>query len=184
MDDPEVDAADFPITPRAYRRTLGGLPTSVVVVTGMIHGAPVGMVVGTFISISISPPLVGFFGDPSSSPFSELATCRALSINLLDQHDLATSEVFRHADGDPFAELMWTLSEHGTPHLASAMLVLDINECERTEVGVQQLLAGTVHNVAVHDPLARPLIFHGGRVMRLDSGQLLDPDTWQVGWEY
>ena len=44
-----------------FRQVLGHLPTGVVVVTGVdAHGAPSGITIGSFVSVSLDPPLVGF----------------------------------------------------------------------------------------------------------------------------
>lgn len=53
---PEAAANTF--DPRDFRDVMGHYPTGVVVVTGMVDDAPVGMVVGTFSSVSLDPPLV------------------------------------------------------------------------------------------------------------------------------
>lgn len=50
------------IDPGLLRETLGQYPTGVAVVTAVAEdGSPVGMVVGTFSSVSMSPPLIAFF---------------------------------------------------------------------------------------------------------------------------
>lgn len=47
---------------KELRNILGHYPTGVCVITGMNPDhAPVGMVVGSFTSVSLDPPLVGFF---------------------------------------------------------------------------------------------------------------------------
>ena len=49
-----------------FRHVLGHVPTGVVAITAD-NGGPVGMTVGSFVSISLEPPLVGFFVDRGSS---------------------------------------------------------------------------------------------------------------------
>lgn len=44
-----------------FRAVLGHVPTSVVVVTGLnAQGSPFGITIGSFASVSLDPPLVGF----------------------------------------------------------------------------------------------------------------------------
>ena len=43
-----------------YRKVLGRYPTGVTLVTGMGDGEPLAMVIGSFVSVSMDPPLVGF----------------------------------------------------------------------------------------------------------------------------
>jgi flavin reductase (DIM6/NTAB) family NADH-FMN oxidoreductase RutF len=55
------------INPRHFRDVMGCHPTGVCVVTAAANdGARFGMVVGSFTSISLDPPLVGFFPDKKS----------------------------------------------------------------------------------------------------------------------
>ena len=44
-----------------FRAVLGHFPTGVTIVTGSADGRPIGFTIGSFISISLDPPLVGFF---------------------------------------------------------------------------------------------------------------------------
>ena len=66
------------IDPALFRETLGHYPTGVAVVTAVAEdGQPVGMVVGTFSSVSLDPPLIAFFPASSSKSFEQLRTARA-----------------------------------------------------------------------------------------------------------
>ena len=50
-----------------FRHVLGHVPTSVVVVTGCSsEGIPAGVTIGSLISVSLVPPLVGFFQEQSN----------------------------------------------------------------------------------------------------------------------
>ena len=53
--------------PGRFRHVLGHYPTGVTVVTAKEpDGTPVGMVIGSFTSVSLDPPLVAFFPGCSS----------------------------------------------------------------------------------------------------------------------
>ena len=55
------------IDPRHFRNVLGHFPTGVTVVTGVDGtGQPVGITIGSFVSVSLDPPLVGFLPGASS----------------------------------------------------------------------------------------------------------------------
>uniref|UniRef100_UPI0025D4D776 flavin reductase family protein n=1 Tax=Lapillicoccus sp. TaxID=1909287 RepID=UPI0025D4D776 len=61
------------IDPALFRETLGHYPTGVVVVTATDDGGePAGMVVGSFSSVSLDPPLIAFFPSTSSFSFARL----------------------------------------------------------------------------------------------------------------
>ena len=73
--DTAVAEADEGIDPALFRETLGHYPTGVAVVTGIAEdGAPAGMVVGSFTSVSLDPPLVAFLPTRESGSFARLRT--------------------------------------------------------------------------------------------------------------
>lgn len=52
----------FPINMALFRETLGNYPTGVAVVTAIAANRnPAGMVVGSFYSVSLDPPLIALF---------------------------------------------------------------------------------------------------------------------------
>ena len=79
------------IDPALFRETLGHYPTGVAVVTAIAeNGKPVGMVVGTFSSVSLDPPLIAFFPASTSNSFKQLRTASTFAVNVLaaDQEPL------------------------------------------------------------------------------------------------
>ena len=64
---------DNDITPAIYRQILGKLPTGVTAITGINDDdEKLGLVVGTFQSLSLDPPLVLFCVYKSSSSWPKL----------------------------------------------------------------------------------------------------------------
>ena len=67
-----------------FRQVLGHLPTGVVVVTGVdATGAPSGITIGSFVSVSLDPPLVGFFPGNASRSWSHIAEGKGFCANVL-----------------------------------------------------------------------------------------------------
>src|SRR3546814_18417465 len=69
VDGPPAD----PTSSTDCRNVMGRLPTGVVIVAGMVGGEPVGVAVGSFQSVSLDPPLVGFFIADTSSTWPVIA---------------------------------------------------------------------------------------------------------------
>ena len=70
---------DTDITPAYYRQVLGKLPTGVMAITGVNDdNEKLGLVVGTFQSLSLEPPLVMFCVDKSSSSWPKLRKLQEL----------------------------------------------------------------------------------------------------------
>ena len=101
------DGGTIEVDPKEYRRVMGQFPTGVTVVAAESEGRPVGLAIGSFFSISIDPPLVGFcVGNSSYSwPLIEAAGCFGISVLAEDQHE--TSNQFAGKAEDKFAGIHW-----------------------------------------------------------------------------
>ena len=76
------------IDPKYFRQVMGQVPTTVTVVTAMVDENPVAMVIGSFVSISLEPPLAGFFCTSTSSTWAELKKADVLGVNVLGEHQI------------------------------------------------------------------------------------------------
>jgi flavin reductase (DIM6/NTAB) family NADH-FMN oxidoreductase RutF/aminoglycoside phosphotransferase (APT) family kinase protein len=150
-----VDAARF-------RRVLGHFPTGVAVITAVDPaGAPAGMAVGSFTSVSLDPPLVGFLPDRSSTSFPRIRASASFCVNVLaaDQRELC--QRFASRGGDKFAGLDWAPAPSGAPHLAGVAAWIDCDLVSVTDAGDHYFVLGRVRELdAVPD--AAPLVFHRG----------------------
>ena len=170
------------ITPTVYRRAMSAVPTSVVVAAGIRDGAPIGMVIGTFTSVSMTPPLVGFFGDQRSKTLTPLLECEYLSFTLLRENDLEICDAFRLPVEERFGALSWSESPYGTPRLDDALLTIDTRLHDVVDAGDHRCVLASVIDVVPADAIGRPLVFYKRRLSRLDPGRMLDEEMWQLGW--
>ena len=72
----DFDAAHF-------RAVLGHFPTGVTIVTGMADERPIGFTIGSFTSISLEPPLVGFLAMLDSDTWVAMAATGGFCVNVL-----------------------------------------------------------------------------------------------------
>ena len=93
-----------------FRQVLGHFPTGVTVVTGLAEGRPSGLTIGSFTSVSLEPPLVGFLPAFSSDSWQEIAPSGAFCVNVLadDQVDLCWR--FAKESDDRFEGVEWVLA--------------------------------------------------------------------------
>ena len=71
---------------KEFRSVLGNLPTGVVIVSGVdVSGEPQGVTIGSFVSISLDPPLVGFFQGLNSKTWPAIAASGSFCANVLAQ---------------------------------------------------------------------------------------------------
>lgn len=154
--DPVIDAA-------VYRRALGHYPTGVCVVTASLPNGPrAGMVVGSFTSVSLSPPLVGFFPDMSSSSWPAIERAGKFCVNILasDQKDLCRR--FSAKGEDKFAGLSHRLSANGSPVLDDVVAWIDCTLEKVYEAGDHYIVLGRVQELDISRPDQPLLFFRGG----------------------
>src|SRR4051794_39645641 len=69
----QPETSDLAFDAQRFREVLGHYPTGVSAITAMGEdGLPTGLAVGTFTSVSLDPPLVGFLPDKNSSSFPKI----------------------------------------------------------------------------------------------------------------
>lgn len=151
------------IDPLKFRQTLGHYPTGVVVVTGIADtGTPVAMVVGSFTSVSLDPPLVAFLPIRSSKTFELLRTAPSFCINVLadDQEDLCRR--LARSDPDRFATVHWTPAPSGAPIIDGVVAAIDCTFDSVLEGGDHLIVLGAVTDLQIVNPTAPLLFFQGG----------------------
>ena len=62
---------------------LGHFTTGVTVITAGAPDGPVGLAVGSFASVSLDPPMVGFFPDRGSSSWPKIEASGHFCVNVL-----------------------------------------------------------------------------------------------------
>lgn len=145
-----------------FRRVLGHYPTGVCIVTAAPPGEPrAGMVVGSFGSVSLEPPLVAFFPDRASSTWPRIERAGGFCVNVLasDQRDLCGR--FAARGGDKFANVTHRLSANGSPILDGVIAWIDCELQAVHEAGDHHIVLGRVVALDVDRP-ERPLLFFQG----------------------
>lgn len=149
--------------PALFRETLGHYPTGVAVVTAIDDtGRPVGMVVGSFTSVSLDPPLVAYLPTRTSSSYARLRTSRHFCVNVLaaDQQDLCGR--FASRAEDKFEGVDWEPAAQGSPVLAGAVGWIECEVAEELDGGDHAIVVGRVLDLAVQRPTLPLLFFQGG----------------------
>ena len=152
---PTIDSALF-------RRVLGHYPTGVCVVTAVeADGAQVGMVVGSFTSVSLDPPLVAFFPDRKSSSWPRIQQAGRFCVNILGSEQLDLCRRFAASGGDKFAGVSHRISGNGSPVLDDVVAWIDCDLDAVHEAGDHFIVLGRVRELDVARP-ERPLLFFQG----------------------
>lgn len=154
---------DQALDPQRFREVLGHYPTGVTVITGVdADGAPAAMVVGTFTSVSLDPPLVAFLPTKSSSSFARLRGASSFAVNVLASDQEALCRRLARSDPDKLNRESWTYSELGHPVIDGVLAVVECDVVSVEEAGDHYIVLGAVRELQTRrqaDPL---LFFRGG----------------------
>lgn len=154
MTEPAFDSARF-------RQVLGHFPTGVCVVAAFDGDAPVGMAIGSFFSISLEPPLVGFCAGKASGSWGRLKGAGQFCVSILADDQEEVSRRFASKEEDKFAGLAWDRSPLGSPRLGGSLAWIDCRTDGILEGGDHDIVVGAVHDLAVARE-GHPLIFFRG----------------------
>ena len=171
------------IDPALFRETLGHYPTGVAVVTAVAEdGTPVGMVVGTFSSVSMDPPLVAFYPMSNSRSFAQLRTASAFCVNVLASDQEPFCRRFATAGENKFDGVKWKPGPLGSPILEGAVSWIECTFEDIREAGDHFIVLGRVEDLAV-ERSTLPLLFFQGGYGRFSPGSFIatpDPELIQA----
>lgn len=151
------------IDPSTFREVMGHYPTGVTVVTGVADdGEPIGMVVGTFASVSLDPPLVSFMPTTGSFTFARLRTAKSYCVNVLAHDQMDLCRLMAAPRPGKFDDVSWSLSAHGAPVLDDAVAHIHCTSDQTIEAGDHFIELCHVDDMSVNRPVTPLLFFQGG----------------------
>jgi len=158
------ETPDVVIDPADYRRVLGYFPTGVTVIATHHEERAVGLAVGSFFSVSLDPPLVGFCVGHQSTSWKVIEQSGHFVVNVLAASQTDVSGIFAGKGDDKFSGLDWEPGPgHGSPRINGSLAHIDCSLEATHEAGDHTVVIGRVHALDVAaDPAAGPLLFFKG----------------------
>ena len=157
------------IDPQDYRRTLGNYPTGVVIITGVDAEGPVGLAIGSFASVSLDPPLVGFLPDKGSSSWPKIHESGSFCVNVLASDQLDVCRAFASRGGDKYQSIDWTPGPTGSPVIDGVVAWIDCTIERVDEAGDHWFVLGRVVEMQVPRDDVGPLLFLRGAYGAFES---------------
>jgi 3-hydroxy-9,10-secoandrosta-1,3,5(10)-triene-9,17-dione monooxygenase reductase component len=160
---------------KQFRTVLGHFPTGVTVVTGMDGDDPIGFTIGSFTSVSLDPPLVGFLPAKDSPTWETMARSGSFCVNVLSREQADLCWKFAKSDDsvDRFADTGWHAAPSGAPIIDRAVAWIDCAIEEAYEMGDHVFVLGRVTALeadADHDGKGPfPLLFFKGTLGGFES---------------
>lgn len=151
----EIDGATF-------RKVLGNYPTGVTVVTAHDDDGPCGMIIGSFGSVSLDPPLVEFMPTTDSATGARIIETGAYCVNVLTSTQLDLCNSFFDKSKDPFDAIDWRPGPSGSPIVEGSLAYIDCTIDAAHDAGDHLIVVGAVLDMDVLDDSAGPLLFFRG----------------------
>ena len=153
---PEIDSGE-------YRSVLGHLPTGVTVVTAAGADRPIGVAIGSFVSISLDPPLVGFFLGTESGSWGPMEASGHFCVNILCEDQQQLCGVMASRADDKFEGVDYEIAAgSGAPILPDIHAMVDCRIHEVVKVGDHNLIIGRVLALESRRD-APPMVFYKGQ---------------------
>jgi flavin reductase (DIM6/NTAB) family NADH-FMN oxidoreductase RutF len=149
------------IGPEQFRAVMGQVPTCVTVVTAMVDEQPHAMVIGSFVSVSLDPPLAGFFCTTTSETWQALRSADVLGVNVLGKHQIDISNACIRAPEERLEGLDWSMVD-GAPRIAGSSAWMTLTHHHVIDAGDHELALCNVVTMEVPEEPLAPLIFYGG----------------------
>ncbi|WP_353987746.1 flavin reductase family protein [Ruicaihuangia caeni] len=151
----------------ALREAFSLYPTGVVALCALREGAPVGIAVNSFTSISLDPPLVAVSIARTSTTWPLLAD-RRLGLSVLSAEHGGLARALASRSGDRFANVQWRATDAGAVLIDGAALWLECDPWARYDGGDHQVVLLRVEHAETFPDVA-PLVFHQSRFRALDE---------------
>lgn len=169
-EDPQIGAVGaVGVDASVLRRVCAAYPTGVAIVSTLNgEGAPCGLTINSFASVSLDPPLVlwGLNANSPSLPYFDNADAFTISILSHEQGELASR--FARREPDKFDGVAFEACERGVPIIEGAVASLECRPWSRVEAGDHILYIWRVADARVHS-LNSPLVFHNSGFKRISA---------------
>ena len=146
---------------REFRRVLGHYPTGVCAITAASEGQPVGLIVGSFTSVSLDPPLVAFLPGRQSRSWLLIEAAGRFCVNILAHGQQDVCRALSSKAEDKFEAVSYRLSEAGLPILDGVVGWIDCELRTVHEAGDHYIAIGEVRALDV-ERSSPPLVFLQG----------------------
>lgn len=155
------------IEPLALRRASSAFPTGVTIVSTLAaSGAPCGLTVNSFTTVSLDPPLVAWSLKSSSPSLGHFDAAQAGAISILAHDQAELAQRFASPQADKFDGVAHSPSARGAPVIGGCLAHFECRPWSRVEAGDHILYIWQVEHVHLNT-LDAPLTFHAGGFRQL-----------------
>ena len=163
-----------------YRRALAQFATGVTIVTTRTaRGAPTGLTVNSFNSVSLDPPLILWSLSLKAGALPAFRDCASYAINVLAADQLDIAKRFASRGVDRFDGTPWHTGLQDLPVINGSVATLIARNRNQHIEGDHVIFVGEVTEFDV--PGGPPLVFHDGRYIASATEEPL-PRAFRKPW--
>ena len=151
------------MTGEELREVMRRFPAPVAVVTTEVEGERFGLTVGSLVSLSLAPPLVGISIGKDSSSHEPIRRARGWTVSLLSGSQANVAQHFARSGIPPIALWNGIAVRHGKrgPLVEGALGWLECDTAAEHEAGDHTIFVGAVESAELGAP-GRGLVYRGG----------------------
>jgi flavin reductase (DIM6/NTAB) family NADH-FMN oxidoreductase RutF len=163
-----MSSEDLSVTADEFRRTCGRFATGVTVATVLDgQGAPHGLTVSSFTSVSLEPPLILICLGHAVTVIDTFRRASHFGINVLAAAQRPISDRFARKGLDRFNGLAWERGVTGVPLLPGVLAAIECAVHDRFTSGDHDIFVGRMVNTKVAD--GEPLLYYASNYHEIAS---------------
>ena len=152
-----------------FRRVCSKYATGITILTVLDSlGAPHGMTVNSFTSVSLSPPLILVCIDRQTPILSHFKPATRFGVNVLHEEQKELSTWFARSGHDRFSGMEWRAGETGVPILPGMLATLECEVTQMVEAGDHVVVIGAALHATWRE--GQPLVYFNSSYQSLRSG--------------
>ena len=142
-----------------FKEAVGEFPTGITVISTCYDKKLWGFTANSFVSVSLTPPLVSFCLNKESRSFDAFHKTEYFAINILASDQASTSKHFAHKGVDKFLNIQHELSNlFGNPLISGAICFIECQKYKQFECGDHVIFVGEVVRTQINQSKS-PLLY-------------------------
>ena len=134
-----------------FKKAVGKFPTGVCVISTIFDEKLWGLTANSFVSVSLSPPLISFCLDKNSGSFVAFQNSDFFSVNILANDQEEISKHFAQSFADKFSGIDYDLGQFNVPHIKGIVSLLECKKYSEVDGGDHVIFIGEVLKTQVDD---------------------------------
>jgi len=128
-------------------------------------GAPEGLTVNSFTSVSLDPPLILVCIAKTATSYPSFQVAKGFVINVLREDQIDLSQHFASSKSDRFEGIAWRSGAHGAPLLDGVLAALECAVHSSFDAGDHTVFVGQVERAESHEGV--PLLYFASAYRKL-----------------